>query len=1005
MPALSIDIEAKYAKFQDALSSMEKSSKQSAANISTAFKAVGGTLAGLGVGLSAAGLVQIVKSSIDAADHLNDLSKKTGVAVETLGGIGFAAKQAGTDLDGVSKGIGKLNLAISDAATGGKETGAAFSALGIGLKDANGNLKDAGTILAEVSGKFENYADGPEKATIGNKLFGKSYADLIPLLDDGAQSLRDNITYYQKYAGISADTAQKADAFNDQLEKIKILSGSAGNRIAAELLPTLSQIAAKLIDVKEKGDGFAGAAKTIGTAFKGVVLVGAGAIELFSALGDHLGAMAATMGRLAHLDFSGAGNVLGEELDQQKKRLKEFVEFSDKILSGDTANTGPAVPKAPPKPHAPLLPNSTLQDAEKKRIEAQLKDFERQSEREREILSSRREMLQTYYQHDLLSINDYYAARKAAADEALAAQSTNIDKEIELLKKRKPKDQVEAEENKGKIKELQDKKAKLEDDASLDAQKRFVEQSFAAKAFQKELDGINTRLLEEKGLLAQAAGQNFDQQTEQIRTKIQSELDSATKAGDANRAKQLESAQKQLDLLRQMAVAQGRLNELQQVESRIQSDLQIASDKADAAATTGAISELEALRKLSNARQQAATDLQAVADAFTATAEASGKPELIQQAKAMQAQVEKLAASADLVREKFKGVFENGFNSFFDKLISGTASIKDAFKSLFNDIASDIARMGFRQLSSDLFKKGGSLGGIVDAAANAFGGKPATTQVSSGIASAIGGGSDATAGTALASLATSTGGVDTAMLALGVSAPAFDSQLASLATTGLVTESMFDKVAASALAASAALDAVAGSGAGSSGSGFIGLFSDFSSTAANGNAYVSGNVIPFAKGGIPGIVNQPTMFPMSGGRTGLMGEAGPEAIMPLHRDHAGQLAVKLVSERGAQLLPITRDQAGKLSVRAPVGGLQKFARGSAFNDGFSTNTNGLFAAQDLRAMTMNGLDANTMVAQGDQTVNNYNVKVDVPAGTSREAADQIAQRTAVALARSSRRNG
>ena len=692
MPLLSIDIEARYAKFQDALASMEKSSKQTATNISSAFKAVGTTLAGLGVGLSAAGLVAIVKSSIDAADHMNDLSKKTGVAVETLGGIGFAAKQAGTDLDGVSKGIGKLNLAIADAARGGKESSAAFAALGISVKDANGNVITADKALIQITEKFEKYADGPEKAAIANKFFSKSYADLIPLLDDGAESLRQNIEYYQKYAGVSADTAQKADAFNDQLEKIKLLSGAAANRVAAELLPTLSQLAASLIDIKEKGDGFSGAAKTIGTAFKGIVVIGAGVVELFSAAGEHLGAMAATMARLAHLDFSGAGNVLGEELDQQKKRLKEFLEFSDKVLSGDTANTGPGAPKPAPKPHAPLLPNSTLQDAEKKKLDAALKDLERQSDREREIYADRREMLQTFYQHDLIAINDYYAARKGAADEALAAQSANIDKEIDLLKKRKPKDDVERAENNGKIKELQDKKAKLESDNAASTIRNLIDQSFAAKAFQKELDGINSRLLEEKGLFSKAAGENFDQQTEQIRTKIQSELDAATSAGDSDRAKQLETTQKQLDLLRQMAVAQGRLNELQQVESRIQSALQIASDRAEAAATTGSISQLEALRKVSDARQQAAMDLKAVADAFEATAAASNKPELVQQAKAMQAQVERLAASADLVREKFQGVFESGFDSFFDKLLSGTASIKDAFKSLFNDIARDIAK-------------------------------------------------------------------------------------------------------------------------------------------------------------------------------------------------------------------------------------------------------------------------------------------------------------------------
>lgn len=57
---------------------------------------------------------------------------------------------------------------------------------------------------------------------------------------------------------------------------------------------------------------------------------------------------------------------------------------------------------------------------------------------------------------------------------------------------------------------------------------------------------------------------------------------------------------------------------------------------------------------------------------------------------------------------------------------------------------------------------------------------------------------------------------------------------------------------------------------------------------ANGGAFSQGRVMPFAKGGV---VAQPTGFAMRGGR-GLMGEAGPEAIMPLARGADGRLGVQ-----------------------------------------------------------------------------------------------------------------
>lgn len=57
---------------------------------------------------------------------------------------------------------------------------------------------------------------------------------------------------------------------------------------------------------------------------------------------------------------------------------------------------------------------------------------------------------------------------------------------------------------------------------------------------------------------------------------------------------------------------------------------------------------------------------------------------------------------------------------------------------------------------------------------------------------------------------------------------------------------------------------------------------------ADGGAFTQGKVTPFARGGV---VSQPVTFPMRGG-LGLMGEAGPEAIMPLARGADGKLGVR-----------------------------------------------------------------------------------------------------------------
>ena len=62
--------------------------------------------------------------------------------------------------------------------------------------------------------------------------------------------------------------------------------------------------------------------------------------------------------------------------------------------------------------------------------------------------------------------------------------------------------------------------------------------------------------------------------------------------------------------------------------------------------------------------------------------------------------------------------------------------------------------------------------------------------------------------------------------------------------------------------------------------------------AANGMAFAKNKIVPYAKGGI---VGSPTLFKYASGgadRFGLMGEAGPEAIMPLRRGANGKLGVE-----------------------------------------------------------------------------------------------------------------
>ncbi len=304
-----------------------------------------GTALGFSLTAAATGFALMIRSAINAEDHLNDLSKKTGIAADTLGGIGFAAQQSGGDLDTASAAAGKLNKSLAEAAAGNVDAAQAFNVLGISVKDAAGNTKKADVVLAELADKFATYADGPEKAALALKLFGKAGADIIPLLDEGGKKLQDNIAYYQRFSGVTNETVAKADAFNDTLTQLNLLSSAFGKTLAAELLPTLQALADAFVHAKESGDGFSSIASTIGDVFKGIVIGGAYVIDTFGGVGREIGAIAAQLAALAHLDFKGfsaIGDAVKADGERAKKELDAFVNnVLNPTLSGQKSGAVP----------------------------------------------------------------------------------------------------------------------------------------------------------------------------------------------------------------------------------------------------------------------------------------------------------------------------------------------------------------------------------------------------------------------------------------------------------------------------------------------------------------------------------------------------------------------------------------------------------------------------------------------------------------------------------------
>jgi hypothetical protein len=664
-------------------------------------------------------LAYLVKSTIDTNDHLNDLSKKTGIAVDTLGGIGFAAGQAGGDLDSASAAAGKLNKSLVEAAGGNKELAATFKALGVDVKDANGNVKTADVALIELADKFASFEEGPEKAALAVKLFGKSGADLLPLLDDGGKALQENIEYYKRYSGVTQQAAEQADQFNDTTGKLKLLSGAFAQQLTAAVLPALQNLADLWLKNKEEGDGFASTASRLADVFKGVVVGVAYLGTTFAVTGEQIGAFAAKVGALARGDFDQIAEIGKEASASLVKSRKDFEEFYDAIYNGrKKADSAPFRASdnyggdAPAKKRAPVIADSAAGDeaakALKKRLDAQLKLIEDFGKAQGQAYQFANSYLAAAYNDAELSQKDFFAQQQNVRDAALRAELDSIDKQIAAQRAfianpgSKPEDRIAAED---KIKLAVQQRAEVVTKAS---QTDILANQANAQAVQQLQDAYG----ELKAQILQAVGDDAGAAVIRNAQAVKRARDLITQAGgDPALADQ---QAKILDNQTRAAQIQKDYNKLLDDTARKEQEIYLA-------ASAGAQGELETLAAIRDARKAAIAQLQQQAAAAAQLAAVSGTDEDKKRAADLAVAVKKAAAEIDPLAQRINASLSDSLSSPLADFIKGTKSASDAFKDFTSNVISDIADLAAKDIAKSIFGGDSGQGGIGAAFSSLFG--------------------------------------------------------------------------------------------------------------------------------------------------------------------------------------------------------------------------------------------------------------------------------------------
>jgi hypothetical protein len=694
--SIVVDLLLKTGSFETDTARASKALKKMQADADAVGKGIGVALTG-----AAVGLVYLVKSTIDAEAHLAELSTKTGIAVETLGGIGFAAEQSGSSLDAVAAGVGKLNVSLAKAAEGNQQIGAAFKALGVEVFDPlTGKTITVDKALTQLADTFQKAGDSPEKFRAAQAVLGKQYQELLPLLSRGGEAIKDQIAFFQKYSGVSETTAQQAKQFNETLSDLKLLSGAFGKELTAQLLPPLIALSKLFVEMKENGDQFKGVAGDIVSILKGMATFAAVAAVGFATLGDQLGAALAGFEALKQGRFQDAFNIGKDALS----RLKEKIALLEKITEAINNPPTPEITAKPKGPDVPGIPDpaklAAAEELLQKQLEAALRAIKLTTDQMQGALSFNNKLLEGEYQDGVISLQNFFDnqsnIRKRALQIALAEQDKIIAAEQAFAAK--TTNPAKREEADAKVDDARQRKTALIIAAG-QAEQLALQQNA------RDVISLTNAYNDLRSTLASLQGDDFTAEVIKNSQQVAAAVKLISQVGgDPAQANELA---RQLQL-------RADLNQATKDFGLTLHDLSNDEERVALLQQQGTLTSLGALIKLGEERKKQIPLLEAEVAAYEAIAKASPDDKsLAQKAEDARLQLDKLKASVDPLAASLNQAFGSDLESALTDFVTGTKSAADAFHSFTNAVLTDILKLGSKSIAESIIGGSGGLGGLL----------------------------------------------------------------------------------------------------------------------------------------------------------------------------------------------------------------------------------------------------------------------------------------------------
>ena len=205
------------------------------AAFSAGVQSVGLTLAAAGAAMTGS-IIAGAKALGDTGFAYIQMSRRTGMAVESLSALNYAAQRTGTSLESAETGVKHMQQALSDAAHGGVAASMAFVDLSLDVDELARLSPDEQ--FKQIAAAIAGIQTPAERTRLAMQLFGRSGTEIIPL----AQNF-DRLSEEARRTGkiMSGETAAGAAELHLSMEEVSDSTKRLFMGLGSAVLPTLKQ--------------------------------------------------------------------------------------------------------------------------------------------------------------------------------------------------------------------------------------------------------------------------------------------------------------------------------------------------------------------------------------------------------------------------------------------------------------------------------------------------------------------------------------------------------------------------------------------------------------------------------------------------------------------------------------------------------------------------------------------------------------------------------------------